>query len=299
VPSPLHDQIVSLLRGNPGVVFDLLGAAAAGEVPAGASAVCASETFSTQVEDYRADAVIEVRDEGGKIVRVVVVEIQLGRDPRKVFALPVYQAVARSRYEVLCEVVVVAPDARLANAMRRPIPLGARSVFQAIVVGPEELRPELARRSPELAFLCALAHGSEEPELVLEAARLFDELPGERGALLLELVLAALPAGTRELLEVMMQSGQYEYKSAYLRGLLERGRTEGRVEGRVEGREEGRTEGRVEGTRAALLAVLAARGLAPSDEVRARIEACTDGELLQRWISRAASATSEDEVFAD
>jgi hypothetical protein len=33
--------------------------------------------------------------------------------------------------------------------------------------------------------------------------------------------------------------------------------------------------------------------------VRARIEACTDGELLQRWIARAASATSEDEVFAD
>jgi hypothetical protein len=283
VPSPLHDQIVALLRGKPGVVLDLLGAATAGEVAEGASAVSVSETFSTQVEDYRADAVVELRSEGGDATRVVVVEVQLGRDPRKVFALPVYQAVARARYEVPCDVVIVAPEATVANLLRRPVALGARSVFQAIVVGPEELRPELAHRSPELAFLCALAHGSEEPELVLEAAKLFDELPGERGALLLELVLSALPEKTRKVLEEIMQSGHYEYKSEYLRGLLERGRTEGRAEG----------------ARAALLAVLAARGITPSDGGRARIEACTEVDVLQCWTTRAVSATHEDEVFAE
>jgi hypothetical protein len=185
--------------------------------------------------------------------------------------------------EVPCDVVIVAPEATVANLLRRPVALGARSVFQAIVVGPEELRPELARRSPELAFLCALAHGSEEPELVLEAAKRFDELPGERGALLLELVLSALPEKTRKLLEEIMQSGHYEYKSEYLRGLLERGRTEGRAEG----------------ARAALLAVLAARGIIPSDAGRARIEACTEVDVLQRWTTRAVSATHEDEVFAE
>jgi hypothetical protein len=208
VPSPLHDQIVALVRANPRVFVDLVGAAAALEVPEGALAVCASETFSTQVEDYRADAVIELRGGGGDVARVVVVEVQLRRDPRKVFALPVYQAVARARYRVACDVVVVAPAARVANALRRPIALGAGSVFQAIVV--------------------------------------FDELPGERGALLLELVLSALPPNKRRAVEEYMQSNQYEYKSEYLRGLLERGRTEGREAGRQEGREAGREAGRAE-----------------------------------------------------
>ncbi|HLM71410.1 MAG TPA: E3 binding domain-containing protein [Polyangiaceae bacterium] len=48
----------------------------------------------------------------------------------------------------------------------------------------------------------------------------------------------------------------------------------------------------------AVLAVLAVRGIAVSNEDRARIVACTDAVTLDRWITRAASAASVAEVIA-
>ena len=48
---------------------------------------------------------------------------------------------------------------------------------------------------------------------------------------------------------------------------------------------------------AAVLAVLEARGLALSPEQRARVEACTDPALLDRWLRAAATAPEASEVF--
>jgi len=61
---------------------------------------------------------------------------------------------------------------------------------------------------------------------------------------------------------------------------------------------EGRAEGRAEGVARALLAILGARGIAVSAEARARIDACQDSATLERWIVRAATAASVEEVFA-
>ena len=47
-----------------------------------------------------------------------------------------------------------------------------------------------------------------------------------------------------------------------------------------------------------LLTLFATRGIAVSDEVRARIEACTNLTTLGQWIARAASAASAEEVIA-
>jgi predicted transposase/invertase (TIGR01784 family) len=63
-------------------------------------------------------------------------------------------------------------------------------------------------------------------------------------------------------------------------------------------RKEGLRDGRCEGQALAILALLAARGIPVRDEARAHIEACRDSELLNRWIVRAASAASVEEVFA-
>ena len=61
------------------------------------------------------------------------------------------------------------------------------------------------------------------------------------------------------------------------------------------GRAEGEARGRAEG----VLRVLAARGLEVSDELSARILACTDLHTLDRWITRAAVEKSVSEIFAD
>ena len=92
---------------------------------------------------------------------------------------------------------------------------------------------------------------------------------------------------------------------ATLRNLLQRRgyesldavRSEGRTEGRTEGKTEGKTEGELEGRRGALLTFLGARGLAVSAEERARISAERDMIVLDRWIMKAATASTTEVVL--
>jgi predicted transposase/invertase (TIGR01784 family) len=66
----------------------------------------------------------------------------------------------------------------------------------------------------------------------------------------------------------------------------------------AEGKAEGFAEGQAAGQARAILALLAARGLSVTDQTRARIEACQDAVTLDRWIVRAATAISGEEVIA-
>lgn len=66
----------------------------------------------------------------------------------------------------------------------------------------------------------------------------------------------------------------------------------------AKGYAKGKTDGFTEAKAAAVLAILAARGLAVSNEARTRIEACTDVATLDRWITRALTAAESEELFA-
>jgi hypothetical protein len=74
---------------------------------------------------------------------------------------------------------------------------------------------------------------------------------------------------------------------------------EGKAEGVREGEAKGLREGEARGKRAALQTVLAARGLALDDALRARIEACDDLARLDRWLARALTAASAPEALDD
>jgi PD-(D/E)XK nuclease family transposase len=67
---------------------------------------------------------------------------------------------------------------------------------------------------------------------------------------------------------------------------------------RAEGEAAGFAKGEAKGKAAAILAVLSARGVPVSNEARAHIEACTNVAMLDLWISRAATVSSTEEVFA-
>jgi flagellar biosynthesis/type III secretory pathway protein FliH len=75
------------------------------------------------------------------------------------------------------------------------------------------------------------------------------------------------------------------------------GLAEGHKAGLAEGHKAGLAEGHKAGKVAAVLAVLTARGLSVTDEARARFEACEDTATLDRWIARAATASSLVDVF--
>lgn len=112
---------------------------------------------------------------------------------------------------------------------------------------------------------------------LLEALRSVDE---QHATLYHDLVLAALPVVARQHLETLMTT-TYEYQSDFARKYVSQGRAEGRAEGEA----------------AALLTVLAARGVDVPDEARARITACTELDQLETWIRRAATADSVADLF--
>lgn len=58
-----------------------------------------------------------------------------------------------------------------------------------------------------------------------------------------------------------------------------------------------RAEGNVEGRSAAVLRVLDKRGVAITDQQRARLAECTDLDQLDTWLDRAVTAACASEVF--
>ncbi len=94
-----------------------------------------------------------------------------------------------------------------------------------------------------------------------------------------DLVLNSLNESARRALEAMMKG--YEYQSDFAKKYVALGRDQGRAEGEAH----------------ALLTVLRARGIAVPDGARERILAQKDPELLERWLQKAATAPSLDEVL--
>jgi PD-(D/E)XK nuclease family transposase len=62
---------------------------------------------------------------------------------------------------------------------------------------------------------------------------------------------------------------------------------------------EGETAGVVKGKVEAVLAILTTRGVSVSHEVRARIEDCKDAATLDRWIVRAVTGASAEEILSE
>ena len=83
-----------------------------------------------------------------------------------------------------------------------------------------------------------------------------------------------------------MDLKEYEFTSEFVKKNIAVGRQEGLTEGRVLGRVE------------TLLTLLKTRGLVVSDTVNQRLLSCHDLETLDRWIARALTAASAEEVVA-
>ena len=94
----------------------------------------------------------------------------------------------------------------------------------------------------------------------------------------------------RGALSVARQEGKDE-------GIVE-GHRSGRAEGHKSGLAEGHKSGLAEGKRDALLRLLARRGLALTEDDRARVAACSDVATLDQWFDNALVAKTATEVFS-
>jgi predicted transposase YdaD len=70
-----------------------------------------------------------------------------------------------------------------------------------------------------------------------------------------------------------------------------------RAEGRAEGEAEGEAKGKLLGKIEFLVELLSKRGIVLDDELRARVDRCTDEAQLQRWFDRALTATTVAAIF--
>jgi hypothetical protein len=205
----------------------------------------------------------------------------------------VYVTTARARHNCPTVLLVFSDDERVVRWARTPIDIGGGSVLQVMALGPEMVpwvkEVQQAVQLPELAVLSAVSHGNEASgmEVLLPAFEAFLSLDGERKSFCHDVVLRSLNEATRRALEAEMLTRKYEYQSDFARTYFGQGLAQGEASGEVKG------EAR------ALLAVLAARGLEVDTATRERILGCIDPGLLERWITRAVTASSLGEVFAE
>jgi hypothetical protein len=292
----MHEALLVLFRNRPTLAAELARDALGAKLPDLGPARVEDPTLgSLRPTELRADLV--VRFEGATPVAIVV-EAQLGRDADKPWSWPSYLATLRDRLRCAVILLVVTVDDAVARWCARPIETGHPGwVLTPLVVGPASVPrvtdEALAVRVPELAVLSALAHGREEDAVQIGRAALTAaaRLDDERGALYADLVMTAVQGAARAALEALMANGTYEYQSEFARRYYGQGKAEGIARGKAEGLARGKAE--------AVLAVLAARGIVPGDELRERILACSDLATLDTWLARAVAAASAADVVGE
>ncbi|HVK64970.1 MAG TPA: hypothetical protein VM694_10860, partial [Polyangium sp.] len=101
----------------------------------------------------------------------------------------------------------------------------------------------------------------------------------------------------RRALEVLIMQRQSEGKATFppfAQQIFDRGMHEGELKGELRGK----LEGMLAGKRDALLRLLARAGISLAEDDRARIDACTDTDTLDRWVENVLGAKTSRDVFA-
>ena len=282
--SSRHEEIVEMLRKYPESIALMLEVCGA-RVPKGVSpAVKRAKFTQSKAVEFRADLVVLFG--APKPVLAAVVEDQLGVDKKKLFSWPVYLTVLRSRYQCPAVVMVVAPEQSVARWASQPIDLGNGGSVVPVVIGhgtmPRITDVKVARESPALAMLCAIMYGNDPDSVEIvaashEAAALFDE---ERKGYYHELLYSVFNGPARRALEAIMNlPDNYQYQFPPWRAAQAKGKAEAKAQD--------------------VLAFLHARGLAIPAAVRDRVLACTDLDVLDQWIARAATCDCAEELFVE
>ncbi|WP_438015162.1 hypothetical protein WMF18_30345 [Sorangium sp. So ce315] len=321
MPTLEHNALVEMFREHPELAPRFLATLLHVEVPPHASVAVVESSLDQLIPvEYRADLVLELRDERDALVLAIVLEVQRDVDPDKKFSWPAYVAVVRARKRVGTIVLVVAPDAGVAAWAAETIDLGlGRGHVAPLVLGPavvpEITDPADAEQETELAVLSAVAHGNGPSGLTVVQAALaaLGRLDQAHAMVYFQVIWNGLREPMRQALEALVMERQIEGEATFppsLQRLIDRGKLEGMREGELKGMREGELkgmregelkgmrEGKLEGKRDTLLRLLARAGIALTEDESARIQACTDVATLDRWIENVLGAKTATEVLS-
>jgi hypothetical protein len=289
MPNLKHQAIVQILRDDPHLVTMLLGhigfITPSGSYPLIVDSDLSHRT-SRLLKELRGDNVFLFPGLNETVAVVVEVQTTRPNDGRQ-RAWPCYVTSARAVHGCKAYMLVIATSRAASDGSVRLIEIGQPDFrFRPFVAGHVALpSPGGLVYGAELMMLNIL---TGRLKLSTHEARMFalasiapadPDLREEYVAI----ILKCSSKRTRQALEELMST---TWKSPFIDAF------------RAEGRAEGRTEGRVEEAANDLFAVLAARGITVLGQSRALVSACTDLDQLREWLSRAATATTIEEVFA-
>ena len=228
MPSFSHELLVELFRNDGLLAVELLRRCAGITLAHARVAVGSIDLSQVAPTEYRADAVVVLLDHDDRPAAGVIVEVQRSIERDKALTWPAYVATLRAKLACAALLLVIAPDPAVASWARRPIDLGHPGFrLTPIVIGFEEVPwvrdRDAALRLPELAVLSVLAH--PELEIAELAIAAIAKLPADQARLYLDVIMMALPAALRQILEARMQG--YEYQSDFARKYYGQGREEG------------------------------------------------------------------------
>lgn len=286
MPSALHEAVLELIRHDPAFAAQLLRDLLQCDLPDFREARLADATFTDVVPtEYRADAVVLLVQDGP--VLGVIFEAQLQSDPDKAFVWPAYLFSARARHRCPFVLVVITPDAAVARWASKRIYVGGGESWAPLVVGPDGI-PTItdggqAQRAPHLAMLSVMAHGRGDIDtalaIALAALQGLTTLPKDQQLLYSALIERVLSPSARK--AFIMHPQAEPLLSSWHR----------------EGFEKGIEQGIAQARAADVLDVLETRGLAISEEQRARVLACSDVEQLTVMHRRAVLVSQTADIF--
>lgn len=297
MPTAEHESPVALAKLDPDLLTWLLANVFDVKVPDYHHA----RTHATDVRvmvprTYHADGMVLFCDAEDKPLLAVVLEVQRSRDAGKRRTWKLYVAQLEAELDVGVALVVYCPDVAVSRWYQRLLePNGLSLHLRPFVFTPQQVPPvvdaALAREHPALAVLAAICNGANDDvdrafPALMEALR---SLGPDQAILYYDIVLAGLPVPARVRWEEFMTTTVgYQFRSELLRTMA--------AENQEIGKEIGKEIGEARGEGRAVLTVLEARGVAVPDDVRDRILGCTDLGQLDRWLRRALTATTAEDV---
>jgi hypothetical protein len=289
MPSITHEGPLDLVRQHPEIALELIPGTAGVALPAQVAVSLAPTDMSAVVPvQYLADMVVLVSDQAtGEPALAVIIEPQLRDSEAKRFSWPVYVVTARQINKCPAAVLIVlCPDPAEAEKCRQLIRTGHPGFDLAPIVIDSSGPPGRDGTADPYLTVFAASMGGIDLESEAGARRVLDaiastEVSDADRSRLMTIMLRLSSDAARQILEAMMTTSEYE------KTLAERIHDQGMAEGEAKGEAK------------ALLRLLAARGLAPSEAQRNQVTSCTDAAQLDFWFDRAVTAGTAAEVFAD
>jgi hypothetical protein len=288
MPSLWHDAANQLFRDHPWLAPKIVRERAYADLPAHLTATVGSPQFNDRKSrDFYADTVVVVGGPPNDPAYGVIVEPQQSQDSGKLHDWPRYAAAFWLETGKPAWVLVFCPNHKVADWYLRRQPVATNLPdysLPLIVIGPAQIPvitdPADVVSDAAMGVLSFVAHGDGDPAVVQAFESALVKLPPASLRRYYELAHSMSVPTLRNVLEEFMASdvllSSPIAKENFALGLA---------------------EGEAKGEARAVLFVLEARGLVPSEQERATITGCTDLAQLQAWITKAVTVSSVGELF--